>query len=51
LLDPHAAVIAVNQTAATPILAFLIALDCLTFKEIAAVMVERRVLLEMHPFV
>jgi hypothetical protein len=33
--------IAVNQTAATPILAFLIALDHFTFTEIAAGMVER----------
>jgi hypothetical protein len=31
----------VNQTAATPILAFLIALDPLLFIEIAAGMVER----------
>jgi hypothetical protein len=40
-----------SLTAATPILAFLTALDCLTFKEITAGMVERWVLMEMHPFV
>jgi hypothetical protein len=38
-------------TAATPILAFLIALDRLTFKEITAGIIERWVLMEMHPFV
>jgi hypothetical protein len=40
-----------SLTAATPILAFLIALDHLTFKEITAGMVEWWVLMEMHPFV
>jgi hypothetical protein len=47
----RAPAIADNQTAATPILAFLITLDCLTFIEIAAGMLERWVLIEMHLFV